>query len=500
MSVCRERLSGRRLYWFLVAVCLAQPVLNAVSFFQDEWSLPNLTAPLRALLLVALALVGFVFTASKPRGAVAYGIIGDSSADHVAVCAVSRWRYILAYGVMGGFWAIHVTVCAANGYEGWFTDLSLFLRVVQLPVTALSFISLLRYDRRCFRALLDGLFGAAALLVIFQILALLTGTEPYTYANKSIGLRGWAYLPSGQSAVLSLLAPIGLYYAARRWKNRPAMQLLAAVVALGYLFLCGTRLSFLCMVLCGVGLAAALFLTGQAKKKAAVLLALTVVFTAMLPISPMYRNRLAVADTAVQKQQLFSDLLDIGEVQAEKKNVSGLEAQQARLEPAYRLTINNMIDRYGISLAGELFDNTQEPEPLMDMRSVKIRLNQKLISQSTPATAWFGLSVERLQCGKISYDCENDLYGLRFLYGWVGLGLLLGMLCWFGWTVLRALWKNAKRLFTPLFAALILAVAAVAAHAVFTGGALRCVDVNFYFGTVLALLYGLTKLDLEDVI
>lgn len=471
LSAARDDLGKQRLPRLIIGLCVLQPILNALSFFQDRFDLPNLTTLLRAALLLTLVLVGFWFT-------------------------THRWRYMAAFGVMGLYWAGHMYVCTLDGYSGAFSDFSMFLRVVQLPATAMTMIALLRYDHNCFRALLDGLFFAFMTMLVIQCLSLATGTEPYTYLNKQIGYRGWALLPSCQSAILSLLTPISVYYAYARWgKRQPGLFAMVTLAAMLYLFAHGTRLAYLCMGMTGVGLSVSMLILKQPKKTAIALLAFTAILVAALPISPMYRNQQAVSATGQKKDALFQDLLEIGAAQAQAMGLEGQAYELARLEPAYRLTLNELVERYGMEIAAEAADHADNWRPLSDSRPIKTRFNRALIARSHPLARWFGISSERLQCGAIFYDCENDFPGILFRYGYVGFGLLVLMLGYFAFLILKAMLTRPKRYFTLPAAAVGISLLAILAHAIFTGGVLRAVDVNFFFGAVLALAYYLVRID-----
>ncbi len=458
----------RRLPGLIVILCCLQPVLDALSYWQDAAALgSSITMVPRLLLLVGMAGLGFLLSDRK-------------------------WIYGLFAGVVGLFWLGHTLVCLQNGYATWFTDLSNFLRVLQLPVTTLCLITCLRQCEGGFRALQRGLVWTFGVIVALQVLALVTGTEPYTYPDKEVGLRGWCFWPNAQSAILSLLAPVCMGYAFARYRDKLWVCLGVSAICLGFLFLHGTRLSYFCLFVAGVGMIVTLLILKYEKKFWLPLCALTVFFGALYPVSPMARNQALVAANAQRKAQIFEALVEIGEHEAQ--GLTGKDYETARLRLGYSYYCGELVDRFGIEAVLDAYDYTEDIGTIIDERVWKLKFCELLMEDSTASSRAWGLSVGRMIHNGLSHDPENDFHGIYYLYGWVGLGLLLVFLGYFLYLIVRAMLTAPKRYFTMDAAACGIALLTVLAHAWFTCGVLRRANTLFYSGALLAMAYALVKL------
>lgn len=452
----------------LVVLCCLQPVLDALSYWQDALSLSSsITFVPRTLLLALMAAMGFAISSRKKH-------------------------YLIFWCVIGSFWLGHCLVCLQNGYETWFTDTSNFLRVLQLPVTTVCLITCLHQCEDCFSALQRGLFYTFGVIVLLQLLALLSGTEPYTYPDKMIGLRGWCFWPNAQSAILSLLAPVCMCYAFAHYLDKPLVCCGISALCLGLLFLHGTRLSYFCLFIAGFGVVITLMILKYSRKYVIFLLVITVLFGACYPISPMVRNQTLVAENAQRKTQVFEDLVAIGEQEAQ--GLEGKEYDIARLRLGYSYYCSELVDRFGIEAVLEAYNYTEDVSTIINERTWKLKYCQLLMADSTKSSRLFGLSVGEMIHNGLSHDPENDFHGIYYLYGWVGLVLMLLFLGYFLWLVARAMLTAPKRYFTIDAAGCGIALIGLLAHSYFTCGVLRRANTLFYFGAILAMIYYLVKI------
>lgn len=460
----------RFLPYFLIFLCCMQPVLDALSYWQDALSLSgSLSLAPRMILLVSMVLLAFSLSKRK-------------------------WLYFCTAGVLVLFWVCHVLVCLQNGYAEWSEDLSNYIRVLQLPLTALCMITFLKYEESSFSALFRGFFYTFGVIVLLQIIALITGTEPYTYPDKQIGLRGWCFWPNAQSAILSLLAPICIVYSLQRWRGKPLVCALVILLCLGSLFLHGTRLAYLCLFIVGIGLAVSLLLLRQPKKYVVMLLVLCILSGALFSVSPMQRNQKLVAENAVRKTQIFEDLVSIGTSEAETQNLTGNAFRAERLRLGYTYFCDAMVDRFGLEKVLDAYNYTEDVSIIANERVWKLKYCQLLMADSTSLSKVFGLSVGRMIHNGVSHDVENDFHGIYYLYGFAGLALLFVFLGYFLWLILKAMLKAPKRFFTPEAAAYGIAFITLLIHSYFTCGVLRRANTLFYFGVILAVIYYLVKL------
>ena len=213
--------SGRRIPAFLFIIMLLQPVLDVVSYF---WALSGhgnlFTLALRMGLLAITALAGF--------------------------CLSRRKRvYLIAAGICCLFWAAHVLCCLQAGYQDPFADFTNYIRVVQIVVCTLSFITFFQQGETVFRAVMAGFCVNLCICALVMLLSSLTGTDPHTYVVNQLGVLGWFSTSNSQSAILSVSAPVVLMLAfLYSGKRQYPLMLLASVLCLVPLYFIGTRLAF----------------------------------------------------------------------------------------------------------------------------------------------------------------------------------------------------------------------------------------------------------------
>ena len=144
-----------------------QPVMDMISFWLDKMELSTMpTLLLRMLVLAATALAGYILSNNR------------------------RYYWYLAV-VCGGFFILHAIAGLVAGYVRPFTDLTNYIRVVQIPLLTLCFISFLRADKRTFRWLNLAFYFSFAIITASVVLSVVTHTNPYTYADTQMGILGW---------------------------------------------------------------------------------------------------------------------------------------------------------------------------------------------------------------------------------------------------------------------------------------------------------------------
>lgn len=449
----------------LCILCILQPVLDALSYWQAELGLFGVSV-LRTVMLVLIAAVGFAVSEKKRI-------------------------YVIAFAAFALFWTAHILSCLQNGYAGWQEDLANYVRVLQLPVTLLAVISCLRRQADCREALFSGLFYAFCMIVLLQILALVTGTEPYTYSNKQLGLRGWCFWPNSQSTILSLLAPMVCLYALRQWKDPFWLAAAVCVLALAYLWLHGTRLAYLCLFMTAAGLVLTVLILKLPKKYLLLFLGCCLVFACLFPVSPMVRNQQKVADNAERKQEILTSLVKAGEEQAAAQYAPDSEEYRAaRLSLAYEFYLPGLVERFGLQKTAEIYDYSEDAAVVANERTWKNNYCKLLMDSSeTKLSRLFGLNVSDMKAAGQVHDSENDLQAMYYLYGYVGLAATIALIGYFLFIILKAMLKDPKQTFTLEAACLGISLLATLAHCYFTCGVLRRSNVLFYFGVILALIF-----------
>lgn len=477
-SLIDLRQHPKLLHRILYILCAVQPVLDALSYWQAELGF-SAVFYLRAMLLALIGIGGFLLSDKKSR-------------------------YFLLLGVLALFWAAHVFTCLKNGYSGWVEDLSNYIRVIGLPITTFALISCLKAQSDCYNALMRGLFYSFCVVLILGLLAIITCSEPYTYPNKSIGLRGWSFWPNAQSAILSALAPMAICYALRKWLKKSWPVMLVAAVALGVLFAHGTRLAYGCLLMTSAGLAITVLIRRLPKKFFIVFLALTVIFACLLPVSPMVNNQKKVAENAEDKARLFHGLTEIGEAQAMQKQEQSdsytvSDYNLDRLEPAYSYYLPGLVDRFGMEKVAQAYSYSEDISIIANERTWKLTYCRLLMaSSSTRLSRLFGLNVSDMVSHNLSHNCENDFHAIFYLYGYVGLGLMVLFLGYFIFLIAKAMLKAPKQTFSWKTACTGIAFLALLAHAYFTCGVLCRSNTLFYLSAVLSLIYYSLKEDKES--
>lgn len=708
----------------LVVLFCLQPILDILSYWQDALGIPfSLSFVPRTLILAVLFCGGFALSDRK------------------------KFYWILVV-VLGAFFAGHVYACYTNGYVSIVEDTSNFIRVLQLPITTFAMITCLRCCEDCYDAIWRGIVYSLLILVVSFVVSTTTGTEPMTYPDQGVGVRGYSFWPNAQSAILSLSAPIAIGWILKK-RNKTALDTVLCVavmaISLGALYVHGTRLSYACMLMTSLGMALVVFLTGQAPKRfGVILLAFTAVGVMMLMpwrswlglidpndsqtdedsmlLSPVAMNQEKVAETTKLKEDVSHRLYVLGEAQmkngvasilinnhiverstgidafalpepltvsvftdvaeddwrteylaycqtmnligginstycfAPDSNMTILQAiciadnvyeryhgikeyanyagdtwyaayvkraeayglipegvetdedlQQpitrgqtawliynmmdakefpqtrdvdtpldisfdtqyaeeiitlyraglitsqiqstlryfpnntisrgdfiamlaSAVNPSFRICdpgytpisvnmpeidlsevtdemwedgcmnlvyshyLNGLVSRFGLHKVLEAYDYTLDIQTLISEREWKLQFCYMLMDESTPISRLFGLEVSRMIYGGTSYDVENDFHGIYFLYGWIGLGLLIAFLGFFAFLVLKALFTNFKRYFTLEMGAICIALIASLVHAYFTCGVLRRANTLFYCAGLLAAVYYLVVL------
>jgi len=462
----------RRLPWLILVLFLLQPVMDVLSYWTDYAGMNNtITLLLRLCVLVLIVLTGFWLSRRK-------------------------WIYYVAVGLLLVLTVCHVLVCRRYGYQDPIGDLTNLVRIYQLPLTTLAFISYLRSDPACMKWVKYGFLGSFALILLVEILATVTGTDPHTYANKGVGVLGWFVTPSAQSAILSMLVPVVVVCVADRKKLHPLWTAGISLVGFGSLYLFATRLAYAALV----GSAAALALSclviklvGKVKAgRAALVFGLCAVAAVLLVnLSPMAENNALTSWHAQRKQNEINAMVEADTAAAREAGLSGHELQVAALRSAYEEFVPGVVGRFGLERTAEYYDYSTDASKVADAR-VQKKAFCAMTMEEQPGCRLFGLELGDLSHGGNTYDAENDFHGIYFLCGGVGLALLVLFLAYFVLRIAAALIRDFKYYFTLPAAGFGVALICALAHAYFTAGLLRRPNANFYLAAILAAVYALT--------
>lgn len=467
----QERACPHWLPGVLVGLCAAQPLLDVLSFWTQDlaWG-SKLTLSLRLLIFLGVMLTGFVLSGHKR----AYWITA-------AVCAV--------------LYAAHVLACLraneAFTAANLISDATNFIRVAQIPLFTIAFITFLRCCRQGFASFERGITIAFWIIAAVELLSALTGTDPYTYPDKRIGLCGWFYFANSQSAILSMLVPLALCPALRSGQIRRWLPI--AVVGFAELFCFATRLAYMSLFVTAIGMVITLALTKRGSAKVcAVLLLCAAVCAAGCTVSPIHRNQQAVAANAVRKQENIDRLVAQGKAEFGDQGY-------AYLTYAYDEYLGGTVERYGLEATAEMYGYSTKAADITNVRTIKINYCRLMLNTEPLTSRLFGLSYDEMTYHGYCYDVENDFHGIAYLYGWAGLACLLAFLGYFLVIIVCALIRNARRYFTVEAGACGVALCTALAHIYNTAGVLRRPNASFYLCLILASIWYLIYIrDYDD--
>lgn len=455
----------------LVGLCAAQPLLDVLSFWTQDlaWG-SKLTLSLRLLIFLGVMLTGFVLSERRRFYWIAAAVCAALYAGHVLACLRANAPFTTANLI---------------------SDATNFIRFAQLPLFTIAFITFLRCCRQGFASLERGITIAFWIIAAAALLSALTGTNPYTYPDKRIGLRGWFYFANSQSAILSMLVPLALCPALRSGQIRRWLPI--AVVGFAELFCFATRLAYMSLFVTAIGTGIIWAITRRGDRKIYIALLLcAAVCAAAFPVSPMRQNQQAVAANAVRKQENIDRLVAQGKAEFGDQGY-------AYLTYAYDEYLGGTVERYGLEATAEMYGYSTKAAVITNVRTIKINYCRLMLNTEPFTSRLFGLSYDEMTYHGYCYDVENDFHGIAYLYGWAGLACLLAFLGYFLVIIVCALIRNARRYFTVEAGACGVALCTALAHIYNTAGVLRRPNASFYLCLILASIWYLIYIrDYDD--
>ena len=97
-----------------------------------------------------------------------------------------------------------------------------------------------------------------------------------------------------------------------------------------------------------------------------------------------------------------------------------------------------------------------------------------------------------------SFDPENDFHAVYYLYGMVGLALILAFFAYFACRGLWAMVRDFRSCYTLEFAAIAMACCTDLAHCIFTASTIRYINTSVYLAMVLAALWYLSRKEASE--
>ena len=464
----------------LLALFALQPPLDLLSYWSVPLQIPDaVSTVLRAAVLIGFGLVGF---------------------------SVSQRKKLYLFGFLAAavLLAGHVLSCMQAGYLDPGSDLANFMRVVQLPLFTGRLISCLRRDRHSARTVEKGLILNFWIITASVALSLLTHTASATYDESGFGVIGWFATTNAQSSILSMLVPIVvvLYYRKRVFP----LFCLAALTGFAQLYFVGTRLAFLTILITFIGLVITALITRNISRRYLIALGL-ICAVCLLGVkqSPMYRNQ-AHYNAAMESKQSDSSRMiregttlpqDFTPVAPEDEPE---EVDEQTLEMIYNFYAKELCNRFGTERVMERYHYTRDIPTITATRMVKINFCEMLMEELPGLSRWFGIELSRMTYNGFNYDAENDFHGIYFLYGSVGLTMMIAFLAYFLYLIIRALLRDFKRVFTLEAGAFGMAFLLAIVYAYHTAGLLRRPNASFYLSVILAYIYYLVQLRRNEAV
>ena len=473
---------------------IVQPVMDVVSYWLTEFEISNApTLLLRMGVLVLAVLCAFIISDRK-------------------------YIYYIAAAVMAAIYAGHAFACYQAGVVNIVDDFANYVRVVQMPLLVMVFITFMRRNDKAFDYIQLGASVALLFMFAIEIISTITGTDPHTYSDGS-GIIGWFFNTNSQSNNLSMLAPVLLIWQLNWKKRRPVLVIASAIVCCLSMYLFATRLAYLGLMATTVGLGVMIFFLRKKEWKIGVVfIALAIVFAALLPVSPTMKH-LNLSNKAQDDRQHMLDAalsdkrddidslinkLPGAEEEGEESVESGKEEEEEeedkitedekkllveQLTPIYEKYVGDFVKRFGAEETMEMYNYTLDVRTFASLRAKKLMFAEMLMQDSPASAKLFGVEISRFYFEGTIYDVENDFHGIYFLYGWIGFAAYMLFMAYFAFIIVKALIKNFKKYFTLDAVAYGVSLIVCLVHCYNTAGVLRRPNSSVYLSVVLAVIY-----------
>lgn len=460
-----------------------QPVMDVISYFTAKLGISNIvTLGLRLFVLVATVFVGF--TVSKKK-------------------TVYYAAAIVALIIGAG----HVFAALQFGYGDPAGDLINYIRVLLMPFTALSLISAMKANKDCYEAMKKGIVTVLIIIILVELAASVSGTEPHTYTDGE-GFIGWFSNTNSQSAVLTAVSPVAVAYVFEKKGHKSPHFIIILLASCLALCLFGTRLCYAGMVAMTLGLAASVIIIRPENcLRALPFIFAAVFFIAAIPFSPMVRHQSKYNDFQSERQDNVDNILshppvsdtsDITDTDDGTEMTPSKKELIEKLTPIYEFYAADFVEIFGVEATIEMFDYTTNIYNITATRPKKLIFAQLLMENSPPSSLFFGVELSRFTVNGNIYDVENDLHGIYYLYGALGLAAMLAFIGYFLYLISEALIRDRRRYFTLDAASWGIALVMCLGHVYCTAGVLRRPGASVYLAAILAAVYYLTRLAEKD--
>lgn len=459
---------------FVMCLIILQPMLDVLSYWLTKADNTSITTLLRIAMFGIIVLYSFIVTDNK------------------------RF-YFIFYGIIALYWLGHMINGFRIGYANPFSDIALFIRVVQMPVLTVSFITFLKKNKKTKENIYKGAAAAFVVTIIVIILSYLTGTPDYMYYG--VGVKGWFYSGNAQSVIINVLSCLTILYT-YKYKSR-VMFVLACFACFGLLFASGTRVTYFSIFIIAFGLLVMLVVN---KEKNWVYYTSLVLVMGMcggfFRISPMLEEKEKMNESFNQSQAQIdqsikddpTNKMEYGEDKVIEEKPYTLNQYKKIYEP-YMWMFKGAIHEYGFEEFLAKYEYTTEASKLGDNRLYKRTIAKMEWERSDFITKLFGYENDTINLDGHIYIPENDFPCLLYYNGYIGTALYGLFILYFAILILIAFFKNFKNSFTVETGLVGIAILLTLGAAVFSGYVVQRPNVSIYLSMLLALIYSIAVLE-----
>lgn len=400
----------------------------------------------------------------------------------------------------GAFCALHVLNCVRVGYISPYFDIRYLANVMQMPVFAFCLLLLIRNEETK-QGAIRGFAAAAALTLLFLIVAKLTDTGNVTY-GEGLGYSGWVIDQNrnANSTNLVIYAALCVWLALGAKRAWPA--LLIPLIIEAVFLINGTKGCFYSIFAIFAGylfwlLLEKLWLKRPLRLSSALLFAFLLVFTVVIyPYTPRYRVE-GLERKAATQGEIEATLLEKG------IDITNMSAQERFDNPVVKEVFAHyywkylggkpdIIDRFGMDRVLMQYKMSTDVGKLIDDRIIERNYADMIFQDCDTLTKIVGFEVSEVGFDGV-YDLENDWHAIFYYYGYLGFALYVGFVLYFLLRIVRKLGKDLKHSLTTENFAYGLTFVLTVGLAHFSGATLRRPNVSIWLSLLLALIYTVTE-------
>lgn len=467
---------------FVMTLIILQPLLDVLSYWLIKVDNTSFTTLLRILMLGVIVIYSFIITDNKKF-------------------------YFIFYGIMAAYWLGHMINCFRIGYANPFSDMSLFIRVAQMPALTLSFVTFIKRNRKTKDSIYKGAAIGLVIVIGVIVLSYLTGTPDYMYTNN-VGVKGWFYTGNAQSIIIPVLVCFALLVVFNL--KSKLLFILTSFFGFGLLFISGTRVTYFSIFIIAAGfLIVLLFNKGKNWVHLASLILAMLFCGSFFIKSPMFAEKGKMNQGFEEAQVHINENIEKYSHSNEEEKKYLMEYGEDKVIPGKPYTLNqykeiyepNMwlyvdaIEEYGFEAFLEKYDYTTDASKLGDNRLLKRTIAELEWEKVDFITKLFGYENDTLILNGSVYIPENDFENLFYFNGYIGIALYVLFILYFAVLIIMALIKDFKKAFTVEAGIVGIALLLMLGAAQLSGQVVQRPNVSIYLSALLALVYSITVLE-----